>query len=721
MVNQAEIMTEFVVTSPDGKEYVVNAPEGATQEQALDYAKSQFQSTAGGAAVGSPNVMRQGERAKRTTMGTSLLDIGGSAGFGGALGAVAPEIMIGAGKFVGGLPSPIRAAAPFLENAGIALRNAGRPAAIASGAVAGAIAETSGQAVEAAGGEQPFPDLARIAGGAVGPELKTLAIWAVKKFAGMTGVDDLLAAARKYIGKDINLNEAQKTYLASEIEALRGGIKTNEPLEQVGSIMGAEGQRLMSVADQRLIAAQAQAAGMKPTGVQPEMADVGGSLQNTINTRFKQALKDRKTEYKTNERTRDAIVSQRETSGSYVNNLPEYRAVVAELEAQLANEPAMRRSPSVQASYQKILNDLTNPETTAAEKKLVLSGQNLDLVEVSGQAKPISFKALDDVRRKLGDAFRGKPAEGYDAIGEKAAKDLYGKVSNIQKTFAGGKGGPQGKLLDDYAERTEGLNIFSSKYGKKATALDQYREDTFATDPSSLPTAYFKTRASVQTLKELTGSAAQVNTAALAFANKELVNKDAAAVRAWLGKNSEWLAETGPTRAFIDRYATALETSERSLRNAEDFAKQAAKDSGLLTRQALPAQRAVDLIKSGDTDLWSKVIPAIQQSPQAKAQMVQAVRQVVADQASSKGTIDLFSRNIRPFLEQSKIASKAEMDFISGKLEAIRAMNVPEEQKLGIARRFILQGAAGWTASVAGRGTTAAFGTLGNMGQLVPE
>ena len=37
------IMADFEITSPEGKKYVVTAPEGATQEQVLEYAKSQFQ------------------------------------------------------------------------------------------------------------------------------------------------------------------------------------------------------------------------------------------------------------------------------------------------------------------------------------------------------------------------------------------------------------------------------------------------------------------------------------------------------------------------------------------------------------------------------------------------------------------------------------------------------------------------------------------------------
>lgn len=35
-------MAEFVVTDPEGKEFVVNAPDGATQDQALQFAQSQF-------------------------------------------------------------------------------------------------------------------------------------------------------------------------------------------------------------------------------------------------------------------------------------------------------------------------------------------------------------------------------------------------------------------------------------------------------------------------------------------------------------------------------------------------------------------------------------------------------------------------------------------------------------------------------------------------------
>ena len=39
-------MPEFIVTDPQGREHVVNAPEGATQEQIFAYVQQQFSSKA---------------------------------------------------------------------------------------------------------------------------------------------------------------------------------------------------------------------------------------------------------------------------------------------------------------------------------------------------------------------------------------------------------------------------------------------------------------------------------------------------------------------------------------------------------------------------------------------------------------------------------------------------------------------------------------------------
>lgn len=681
-------MPEFIITDPTGKEHVVTAPEGATQEQALEFAKSQFGSTQGGAATGNPNIAAQGARANRGDVSLDPIEkIGGAAAAGAAIGTFGSEIMTGLGKVAGGIPQ-LRGAAPFLDTAGAALKAAGRTAGAIMGGISGAGSETAGQAVELAGGPQWLAEGARFAAGGVSGESAQAARAVLQKYALVPALG--LASKFKHEGARVlleKLNMGAKSISQQEAELLatlaadlRGGAKTDAPLENVGSIMGAEGQRLMSSADTQMIGALRQAGSVgQPSGYggQPRtLADVGGALQATINKRNKAALTARSAAYTNNENARDTLVSQSENTGKFVTQLPEYAAVVDELKAQLV--PG-KRSPSVQAGYQKILGELENPDAQ------------------------ITFQALDDVRRKLGDAFRGKPAEGYDAIGATAAEDLYHKVSEIQTQFAGGPAGPQRQLLDRYAADTAGLEQFSSKFGKKATALDQYREGQYATDPSTLPATFFKTRSSIQALHELTGNKTQVSAAALEYADKELAGKTAPQVRDWMTKNYEWLQETGVTRTLIDKYATRLESAERSVANAQEFAKQAAKDANMLVRDKLPAQRAIDLIRSGDTEMWGKIAPTIAKSPQAKVQMVAAVRQVVADAPTEKATATLFERNIRPFLEGSGIAGKAEMDQLSQKLTAIREMKVPEGQKLGLMKRALLESTAGWTATAASR------------------
>ena len=84
--------------------------------------------------------------------------------------------------------------------------------------------------------------------------------------------------------------------------------------------------------------------------------------------------------------------------------------------------------------------------------------------------------------------------------------------------------------------------------------------------------------------------------------------------------------------------------------------------------------------------------------------MVASVRQVVAEQATSKGTLTFFQRNIRPFLEQAKIAPKNELDYIEKRLTNLQQMNVPEADKLGFSRRMLLNSAGGWAATLGGRG-----------------
>lgn len=691
----AEAYAKWIVDNAEKR----GTPEFNTVAEAYKQAKSGFESTSEGAATGNPNLLSQGARSLKPDQSGSLLqdvgEIAGSGAAGGTLGALSSEILRGGGRVIGAFPQPAAKTIGIgMEAAGDVLKAGGRVAPAIAGTVAGLGSETAGKATEALGGDKVTSELARLAGGGLSAETANTATTVLKKYA-LTPALGLISKFKhetakvileKLEGASVPLTQKEADFVQQVISDIRGPEgKTDAPLERVGSIMGDQGKRLLGQSDRMMIDAMNKESGVgAPSGSstsQTPLADIGGALRDTISKRNEAALSARSAQYTANEKTRDAIVTQRENAGNYVSNMPEYTALLDELKANLI--PG-RRSPSVKAGYEKMISELAVPEELT---KATMKGG-------------VSFQALDDVRRKLGDAFRGRPAEGYEAIGEVAAKDLYGKVSELQKKFAGPA---QSRLLDEYAAQTKGLEMFSSKTGKKATALDQYREEQYATDPSMLPSSFFKTRASIQALKELTGNAMQVNAAALQYADKELEGKTASEVRSWMGKNNEWLSETKPTLALVEKYASRLEGAERSMKNAQDFAKQAAKDSSLLTRQSLPAQRAVDLIRSGDTELWDAVAPAIAKSPQAKKQMVDAVRQVVADVATAESTTNLFARNIRPFLEKSNIAGKQEMDFIAKKLSDIQTLNIPEKERLGMSKRLLLNSIGGWSASAASR------------------
>ena len=659
---------------------------GVPDKEIADALALKFNSTQGGAAVGNPSIMRQGDKALKGTRDYSDLEkLGGAGLLGGMLGAAGPEIMTGLGNAAGSFPATAPLRGPLMYT-GAALRAAGRPAATAAGAVSGLAGEAAGQAVEVAGGGPTAAEAARIVGGGITPEFKTLAFYAAKRAAGSTGITDLLDAARKYIGKDAKLSVEQERYLQEQIAALRGGPKSDASLQSVGDVLQEAGDRGIADSTSRLAAARQQAEQVGKVAPFPlrEHGDIGSDLRAVITGRNQAALSARAAAYKNVEAQRDALVAAREGKGDFVTGLPEYEAVIADIEKQL--EPG-RRSPSVQAGFQKMLTELENPNTT--------------------------FQALDDVRRKLGEAFRGKPAEGYDAIGEAAAKSLYEKVSDIQKRYAGPA---QVKLLDDYAAATEGLQGFRSKAGKKATALDTFDASQFDTDAATLPKSYFKSRASVQALKELTGDSGLVNRSALEYANKELQNATGPEVRAWMGKNSEWLKTLPEVMTSVERHAGRLEQSERALRNASTFAEEAAKTRDTLTRGAFPVQRVRDLVESGNADLWAKAGPAIAASTEGKANVLQAVRQVLADKAerSTKGIGDFFARNVRPALEQSNLADAAALDLIATKLSSVEKLKIPEEHKLSMGKRVVLQGIAGYTASGTARGAVEAA-------KMVPE
>lgn len=652
-----------------------------------------FSSSKGGAAFGNPNLRKQGDKQVRDFGGLEpFMDIGGAAALGGAFGAASPEILSGAGRAMGSVPQ-LRPAGKALEVMGNILKSGGRAAPTIAGTLSGAGSETAGQVAEAAGAGPVTAEGARIVGGMVGSEPVNLGMEVLRKYAVVPALG-LMSKFKHEAAKTLiqkvdsggfdSLNEQEKALFTRLTGELRGGERSSAPLEATGDAMAQGADDAVFREKQRLAKANQRLSDVGRVAPVPpaEMDATGGRLREVIVTRNKGLKEANDAQYKANEKLRDDFVAAKESAGSYINKTPEFDSLVNDLKSNLE---AGKRSPDVQGTYKYILSQIESGGKDAF-----------------GQPKPISFQALDDVRRNLGEVFRGKPPEGYAAIGAEDARKYYAKISEIQKKYAGEI---QTKLLDDYARGKEGLEPFISAKGRKATALDKYDDSQFATDASNLPATYFKNRASVQALMELTGDKNIVNRAAMEYVNKKLEGATEAQATKFLRDNADWLQEVPAVRKLVADHSDKLFARERSVRQAAAFADEAAANQKALVGGRYPADRVRNLVLNGNMDLWEKAGPAIAASPEGKKNVLAAVRQVLADSPMDPTK---FAERIRPALKGAALADDAALDLIETKLRAIKEMKVPESEKLGIYRRVILQATAGYGASGMARGAVEA-------------
>jgi hypothetical protein len=448
------------------------------------------------------------------------------------------------------------------------------------------------------------------------------------------------------------------------------------------------------------------------------------------------------------------IVSGLEAANNSVTDLSSYKKLVDRLKAEL--RPGVH-SPDVARGYQKILDQITVPSKIGEAPVAFQPAVGGGVVSVRGPAKPPekpTFQAIDDARRMLGEAFRGEADEGYKAIGNVAQKEFYGLVSQVQKDFAGDA---QTRLLTQYADSRPGLEVFGSKAGTKLTGLDKGALTQFASDPSKIPAAFFSTPKMFTSLVELVGDKALATQAAQQYAANQLASKQTAKeVGTWMTTNREFLNAVPEVKASVIAYQSTLQNSEREIANigakikglntplnalapeakaaANKMLTEGRAGSAALTKEAgaVSSQSAAladqiwdsssaalknvrDAVNGGDINRWSAIAPIIERSPDAKKAVFDAVRQVTSEMATGPGAIRKFNEQMRPALEKFGMLGKAEADFISSELAKINAKPGSDVEKLGLIRRLILQGVAGYSSSLGGRLGAAGFSFAGDI------
>lgn len=595
-----------------------------------------FETTPSGAAVGNPMASQKYANTRSSDGSQQLGAIGGATALGGVAGYFGPQILQGAAMATKAIPG-LKGVTLGLDFMSQAAKQIGPAARSISGAVSGFGSETSGQVAEQLGASDPVAFAARVAGGALTPDIAPLALNTAKfmlsgKMAtsGINFAKDLIANITNSKG---NLSAAEKQYVESLAAKLMGEQDPDKAMLLIGTELEkaaaatrlagqAKAESLHAAADQAILTAkQAAEAELGSVGQRQQpradaitylnklKTDVINKAKGTVETvgenkplhvigqDLQTAAAARQTDLKTAASNQykatadkvNKIVADRESKGESVTSLPSYTSLVASLEREL--KPGVH-SKDVAEAYKKILDQIkTSPkgEPTPNFTYDAATGQMVYSETPGAAATGPSFQAVDDARRMLGEAFRGQGETGYAALKPEIQKHYYGLLSKVQKDFAGEE---QSKLLTQYADTRPGLEVFGSKAGTKLVSLDKGALTQFANDPSKLPDYFFSTPKNYNALIEMVGSKELALKAAQQYAANQLAPKETSKqVGNWMTTNREFLSAVPEVKDAVIKYRTTLENGERAVASMGSGIKQ------LNTANTGIFQRAVDTAK----------------------------------------------------------------------------------------------------------------------------
>lgn len=720
-------------------------------------------------------------------------------GIGAAVGAFTPEILTAGGYLAAAFP-PAAPLSPFLFAGGQLARGARM-----AGAVGGGLSAAGGQAagelvpepkkveVDIPGIQLTRKQLAEVAGEFAGPGLPKTAGIVIK---GTPVLGPIVKGLEKYVG----FGEDQfKKAAERELATLRGKMPATltEPYRRIYDALarGDEQQRRLAInefnqASQRagaIIAhynAQAvrvanfnvqEAERLKAQGI--EMAnnvlkDAAANVERRVGVLRKAEVSG----VAAAERGREALASigQPQTPtqiGTNIRNavnpiferLKKVRSDNAEqlkteaFNFALEKERAGQRVEQTQAfksAIDEINRALVNPETKLTNvsvdevrNQLSKVKRSLDPKEVDPTTgvvtgRPVSFEALENLRRFLRDRAYGLPAEGFDAIGQQQAGRLADSVEKIQREFSPGIG----KFLEQYKADSKPLSDFKTKLGQAIVGTEEFDMARFATDPATLGDKFFKSETSVKDLINLMGgNVQQVEQIARAYIADKLrtgtakdVEKLILSSRDWIGQFpalQQQLSSVAQQMGVAERVATKRGTLAKALRTeiteipdiarkeSEKLKQQAEKESIERTKRGLrqtekmremgkkvagkveapaapgilgkgdPVTEIEKLISSGETEKLVQAAPAIKSDPNLRTAFNQAL-DLTLSRMNPARVYDDFERLIKPALLNTGMITPQKAQELSTRIRTVQ-MTLEPSTRAQVVRWIIKTGMAG--------------------------
>ena len=235
-----------------------------------------------------------------------------------------------------------------------------------------------------------------------------------------------------------------------------------------------------------------------------------------------------------------------------------------------------------ETEIKNIINELQGKQTGfETQLKFDPATGLMENVAVAKKA-PLDIKAVTEVLRKLRDAEKGFPEEGFKAIGQRRAKAMS---KSLEKSIADWDDSI--RIADqEYKTNSEKLYPERTRRGESVLARQKYDINELSADPANAPAQFFQSKQGVQDLTRLLGNDKEK---VADFANQHVVNElsalnSSAKAENWVTnqKNIDWMNEVPGLRQKAEGYVKqllSLEGKSASAGNLETTLKTAGRQT----------------------------------------------------------------------------------------------------------------------------------------------
>lgn len=389
------------------------------------------------------------------------------------------------------------------------------------------------------------------------------------------------ARAAKKMADEIEREAATKVAGAE-----RGAAKAGEAAATAERAAGrAERQVESAYGELPGVRTEKEAGRFKPIPVSEQ--SVGQRLKDVVKN-FVDSIKSRRGEL-AEKNFSDALSAARkqEADGKFVQGTSEFRKVTDYIDGRLKviTDPAIRRELE---TIKTAITKGVPVELSEGERRVLALRSNVTLDQIPTKINlPPTFEGLEIMRRRIGDAAFGAPQEGYQAIGQDLAREIYGKLSDSMKKYS-----PEfSTYLENYSRLSEPLRVTGSRVGKALVdeQLHGKGANYAVVAAEDIPKRVFKNRESYGALVDALGG------------NKQLA--EAEAKKFFVGQMEKLGGDPKKLEGFIRdnremlRLTNSIDMAESYLARASAFARRAG---------AAEARSAEELARAKDIEALSK-------------------------------------------------------------------------------------------------------------------